>query len=336
MEKIIVRGGRKLQGEVDISVAKNAVLPIIVATILNPTEIVLKKVPMLEDVTVLINLLRELNCEVKFSPITGDLKINTLELKEIEANNELIRKMRASFLVMGPMLARFGRCKISMPGGCNIGSRPVDLHLKGFKALGIDSEIGYGYVEAKINKLHGNRIYLDFPSVGATENIMMTSVFAPGVTVIENAAEEPEIWEHASIIPNMETAIVQACRSVEGILGEPPNSKKQTAVFKHKEKWIELTGINPDSIFEKAGISYLDFYYELFFDMRNPSAHSYGNIHYELEKTKTVQAQCFAAIVVRDYFNKHVLNLDEAQKKLRFNLDLLNRVNEDMSTKLTK
>ena len=132
------------------------------------------------------------------------------------------------------------------------------------------------------------------------------------------------------------SAIVQACRSVEGILGEPPNSKKQTAVFKHKEKWIELTGINPDSIFEKAGISYLDFYYELFFDMRNPSAHSYGNIHYELEKSKTVQAQCFAAIVVRDYFNKHVLNLDEAQKKLRFNLDLLNRVNEDMSTKLTK
>ncbi len=203
MEKIIVRGGKKLQGEVDISVAKNAVLPIIVATILNPTEIVLKKVPMLEDVTVLINLLRELNCEVKFSPITGDLKINTLELKEIEANNELIRKMRASFLVMGPMLARFGRCKISMPGGCNIGSRPVDLHLKGFKALGIDSEIGYGYVEAKINKLHGNRIYLDFPSVGATENIMMTSVFAPGVTVIENAAEEPEIWDLARFLNSM-------------------------------------------------------------------------------------------------------------------------------------
>ena len=157
MEKIIVRGGRKLQGEVDISVAKNAVLPIIVATILNPTEIILRKVPMLEDVTVLINLLRELNCEVKFSPITGDLKINTLNLKEIEPNNELIRKMRASFLVMGPMLARFGRCKISMPGGCNIGSRPVDLHLKGFKVLGIDSEIGYGYVEAKIKDLHGNR-----------------------------------------------------------------------------------------------------------------------------------------------------------------------------------
>ena len=143
MEKIIVRGGRNLQGEVDISIAKNSVLPIIVATILNPTEIILKKVPMLEDVTVLINLLRELNCEVQFSSITGDLKINTLNLKEVDPNSELIRKMRASFLVMGPMLARFGRCKISMPGGCNIGSRPVDLHLKGFKSLGIDFSRSY-------------------------------------------------------------------------------------------------------------------------------------------------------------------------------------------------
>lgn len=203
MEKIIVRGGRKLQGEVDISIAKNSVLPIIVATILNPTEIILKKVPMLEDVTVLINLLRELQCEVSFSPITGELKINTSNLKEVDPNSELIRKMRASFLIMGPMLSRFGRCKISMPGGCNIGSRPVDLHLKGFKSLGIDSQIGYGYVEAKVDELHGSRIYLDFPSVGATENIMMTSILAPGITIIENAAEEPEIWDLARFLNSM-------------------------------------------------------------------------------------------------------------------------------------
>ena len=148
MEKIIVRGGRKLQGEVDISIAKNSVLPIIVATILNPTEIILKKVPMLEDVTVLINLLRELNCEVQFSSITGDLKINTLNLKEVDPNSELIRKMRASFLVMGPMLARFGRCKISMPGGCNIGSRPVDLHLKIKESLNINN----GYISEAISE----------------------------------------------------------------------------------------------------------------------------------------------------------------------------------------
>ena len=133
-----------------------------------------------------------------------------MNLKEIESNNELIRKMRASFLVMGPMLARFGRCKISMPGGCNIGSRPVDLHLKGFKALGIDSEIGYGYVDAKIKDLHGNRIYLDFPSVGATENIMMSAVLAEGTTVIENAAEEPEIWDLARFLNSMGAKITGA------------------------------------------------------------------------------------------------------------------------------
>lgn len=152
----------------------------------------------------------------------------------------------------------------------------------------------------------------------------------------DHLSEEPEMWEHASIIPNMEAAIVQACRSVEGILGEPPNSKKQTAILKHKEKWIELTGIDPDSNFEKADMSYLDFYYQLFFDLRNPSAHSYGNIHYELEKAKTVQAQCFAAIIVRDYLRKHILDLDEAQKKLNFNLNFLDRVSENMSTNLTK
>ena len=203
MEKIIVKGGRELHGEVDISIAKNSVLPIIVATILNPTEITLNKVPMLEDVIVLINLLRELQCEVDFSPITGELRINTSNLKELDPNSELIRKMRASFLIMGPMLARFGRCKISMPGGCNIGSRPIDLHLKGFKNLGIESEIGYGYVEAKTERIVGNRIYLDFPSVGATENIMMAAVLADGDTIIENAAEEPEIWDLARFLNSM-------------------------------------------------------------------------------------------------------------------------------------
>ena len=140
----------------------------------------------------------------------------------------------------------------------------------------------------------------------------------------DHLSEEPEIWEHAAIIPNMEAAIVQACRSVEGILGEPPNSKKQTSVIKHKEKWRELTGIDPDSIFEKANMSYWDFYYKLFFDLRNPSAHSYGNINYKLEKSKTVQAQCFAAIVVRDYFHNHILDLGEAQKKLNFNFEYKN------------
>ena len=151
----------------------------------------------------MINLLRELKCDVSFSQITGDLKINTSNLKEIDPNSELIRKMRASFLIMGPMIARFGKCKLSMPGGCNIGSRPVDLHLKGFRALGVESETGYGFVEAKAKKLVGSRIYLDFPSVGATENLMMTAVLAEGTTIIENAAEEPEIWDLARFLNSM-------------------------------------------------------------------------------------------------------------------------------------
>ena len=210
MEKIIVKGGRELQGEVDISIAKNSVLPIIVATILNPRDIVIKKVPMLEDVIVLINLLRELNCEVSFSPITGDLKINTSNLKEVESTSELIRKMRASFLIMGPMIARFKRCKISMPGGCNIGSRPVDLHLKGFKSLGINTTSGAGFVEGHTEKIIGGKVYLDFPSVGATENLIMTSILAEGVTTIENAAEEPEIWDLARFLNSMGAKIKNA------------------------------------------------------------------------------------------------------------------------------
>ena len=203
MEKIVVKGGNKLQGEVDISIAKNSVLPIIIATILNPTKITIKKVPLLEDVSVLVNLLKKLECYVYHSELTGDLIIDTSNLKEMDPSNELIKLMRASFLIVGPMLARFGKCKISMPGGCNIGSRPVDLHLKGFKKLGVEIESEHGYITTKTTGLQGNTIYLDFPSVGATENLMMSAVLAEGVTIIENAAEEPEIWDLANFLNSM-------------------------------------------------------------------------------------------------------------------------------------
>jgi UDP-N-acetylglucosamine 1-carboxyvinyltransferase len=203
MEKITVKGGNKLQGEVDISIAKNSVLPIIIATILNPTKITIKKVPLLEDVSVLVNLLKKLECYVYHSELTGDLIIDTSNLKEMDPSNELIKLMRASFLIVGPMLARFGKCKISMPGGCNIGSRPVDLHLKGFKKLGVEIESEHGYITTKTTGLQGNTIYLDFPSVGATENLMMSAVLAEGVTIIENAAEEPEIWDLANFLNSM-------------------------------------------------------------------------------------------------------------------------------------
>ena len=203
MEKIVVKGINELKGEVNISSAKNSILPIIAATILCPERIVIDNTPLLEDVEVICKLLSELDCDVNILGITNKLIINTKNISGIDVNEELIRKMRASFLIMGPMLSRFGHCKLSMPGGCNIGSRPIDLHLKGFKLLGADIIMGHGYVEVRAKKLKGNRIYLDFPSVGATENIMMAAVLAEGTTIIENAAEEPEIWDLAQFLNKM-------------------------------------------------------------------------------------------------------------------------------------
>lgn len=239
MEKIIVEGGNKLKGEVNISLAKNSVLPIIVASILSPNDVVIKNAPMLEDVIVLNDLLLEMDCSIE-TINNRDLKINTLNLKEISMNSDLIRKMRASFLIMGPMLSRFGRCKISMPGGCNIGSRPIDLHLKGFKLLGADIEMGHGFVEAKAKKLKGNRIYLDFPSVGATENILMASVLAEGTTIIENAAEEPEIWDLANFLNSMGAKIhgagvgkitIEGVDSLKGIEYKPIYDRVEAGTF---------------------------------------------------------------------------------------------------------
>lgn len=152
----------------------------------------------------------------------------------------------------------------------------------------------------------------------------------------DHISEEPEIWEHLEIIPKMEAAIVHACRSVESILGEPPNRNKHSSLLRHKEKWREIVGIDPNDIFEKANKTYLDFYYDLFFDLRNPSAHSYGYIHFDLERSKAVQAQCFAALIVRGYIEAHEMTADESKSAFSFNQELLNRIGEDMSTPLTK
>lgn len=151
----------------------------------------------------------------------------------------------------------------------------------------------------------------------------------------DHFAEEPKLWEHVSVIPKMEAAIVQACRSSEAILGEPPNRDKQTKVVAFKEKWKKLLGFDADLLFEKAEKSYFDFYYELFFDLRNPSAHSRGDVHYDLLKKSTVAAQCFASKILFEYINTHVLDNSVAKEKLLFNNELLSRVSEKMITKLT-
>lgn len=239
MEKIIVEGGNKLSGEVNISLAKNSILPIIVASLLSEDEVIIQEAPMLEDVIVLIDLLKAMNCIVDLDK-KNNLKINASNIELIDMNSELIRKMRASFLIMGPLLSRFGKCRVSLPGGCNIGTRPIDLHLKGFKALGAEIKMGHGYIEARAEKLKGNRIYLDFPSVGATENILMAAVMAEGKTIIENAAEEPEIWDLANFLNSMGAKIegagygkivIEGVKELKGVSYKPIYDRVEAGTF---------------------------------------------------------------------------------------------------------
>lgn len=219
MEKLVINGGNRLKGTVKICGAKNAVLPIIAATLLGQTPSVLEEVPDLEDVRTISEVLKQLGLKVEKQ---GDstLSIDSSQISSSEAPYELVRKMRASFLIMGPLLARCGRAKISLPGGCAIGTRPIDLHLKGFEALGAEIEIGHGFIEATAPRgLHGARIYLDFPSVGATENILMAASMAEGQTILENPAHEPEIIDLANYLNMMGANIRGAGTNVIKIEG---------------------------------------------------------------------------------------------------------------------
>ncbi|MDH2860736.1 UDP-N-acetylglucosamine 1-carboxyvinyltransferase [Bacillus cytotoxicus] len=203
MEKIIVRGGKRLNGTVRVEGAKNAVLPIIAAALLaSDGKNVLSEVPVLSDVYTINEVLRHLNAEVVFE--NNQVTIDASKELKIEAPFEYVRKMRASVQVMGPLLARNGRARIALPGGCAIGSRPIDQHLKGFEAMGAKVKVGNGFVEAYVEgELKGAKIYLDFPSVGATENIMSAAALAKGTTIIENAAKEPEIVDLANFLNAM-------------------------------------------------------------------------------------------------------------------------------------
>lgn len=203
MEKIIVRGGQRLYGTVKVEGAKNAVLPVLAATLLaSDGKSVIRDVPTLSDVYTINEVLRNLNAEVAFNNNTVVVDASRV-LKE-EAPFEYVRKMRASVLVMGSLLARNGRARVALPGGCAIGSRPIDQHLKGFEAMGAKVKVGNGFIEAEVEgRLKGAKIYLDFPSVGATENIMMAATLAKGTTIIENVAKEPEIVDLANFLNKM-------------------------------------------------------------------------------------------------------------------------------------
>ena len=205
MEKIVVQGGdNRLVGSVTIEGAKNAVLPLLAATILaSKGKTVLQNVPILSDVFTMNQVVRGLNAKVDFDEEAHLVEVDATGDITEEAPYKYVSKMRASIVVLGPILARVGHAKVSMPGGCTIGSRPIDLHLKGLEAMGAKISQTAGYIEAKAERLHGAHIYMDFPSVGATQNLMMAATLADGVTVIENAAREPEIVDLAILLNEM-------------------------------------------------------------------------------------------------------------------------------------
>ena len=206
MSNYIIEGGRKLEGEVKVSGSKNASLPILAATILSGKTTTLYNVPNIKDVNITIKMLELLGCKVK--KMNNKLVIDSSNVKAKTIPEELMRELRSSVILAGAILGRFNEATFSYPGGCDIGSRPIDLHLTSFKKLGINIEENAGYIICKCDKIKGNKIHLDFPSVGATENIILATVLADGVTVIENAAREPEIVDLVNILKRMGAKIL--------------------------------------------------------------------------------------------------------------------------------
>jgi UDP-N-acetylglucosamine 1-carboxyvinyltransferase len=204
MDKLLIRGGRQLHGEVRISGAKNAALPELCAALLTDEPVVLENVPRLQDVATMLTLIRNMGVQVERDAETGTVRIDAARLSSPEAPYELVKTMRASVLALGPLLARFGEATVSLPGGCAIGSRPVDQHIKGMQAMGAEIVVEHGYMIAKLPKgrerLHGANIHTDMITVTGTENFMMAAALAEGETVLENAAQEPEISDLAEML----------------------------------------------------------------------------------------------------------------------------------------
>ncbi len=201
MDKLLITGGKRLAGDVNISGAKNAALPILCAGLLTADNLILHNVPSLQDVSTMLKLLRQMGLQV--TQQDGVVTLNGGDITQLEAPYDLVKTMRASILVLGPLLARFGEAKVSLPGGCAIGSRPVDQHIKGLQAMGAEITIEAGYIHAKAKKLKGTRVVTDMITVTGTENLLMAATLAEGETVLENAAREPEVTDLANLLVAM-------------------------------------------------------------------------------------------------------------------------------------
>ncbi len=199
MDKLIISGGEALHGEIRISGAKNAVLPIMAATLLADSPVTIRNVPHLHDVTTTMELLGQMGVHLTLNE-NMDIEVDTSTINSLYAPYDLVRTMRSSILVLGPMLSRFGRADVSLPGGCAIGSRPVNLHIKGLQAMGADVEVINGYIKARVDRLKGTKLVMDLVTVTGTENLMMAATLADGVTIIENAAREPEVTDLANCL----------------------------------------------------------------------------------------------------------------------------------------
>ncbi len=209
-DKYIITGGTPLKGEVSIGGAKNAVLKLMAAAILAEGETLIHNVPDLTDVEIMLNVIEQLGTKTHYDKINKTVTIDATDITSVTAKYELVSKMRASFIILGALVSRCKEAIVALPGGCAIGERRVDFHIKGLEALGADIKIENGYVHAKANKLEGAEIYLDIPSVGATENIMLAAILAEGSTKIQNAAREPEIIDLANFLNTMGADIVGA------------------------------------------------------------------------------------------------------------------------------
>ncbi len=264
MDKLLINGPSKLEGSVHVSSSKNASLPILAATILFPQKINFKELPNLSDIKFFIKILESLGATTDGE--IDNLYIDASELSNTVADYDLVRKMRASILVLGPLLSRYGKAKVSLPGGCAIGSRPVDIHLSGLEKMGAQISIEGGYVLAECERLKGSLINLSFASVGATENLMMAAVWAEGTTIIENAAMEPEIVDLARFLKTFGTEIKGEGTSRIEIVGRKFSEYKYCEHLPYKvigdrieaatyiiagimtKSQIKITGFNPEHL----------------------------------------------------------------------------------------